>query len=144
MAIWYCRHNPCKQTWDEMPQHKCEKKYILIKKKSLDWFCVTVEVAFGYRINNGSFNFKYIQMPFFVLKMCDKSVLEKIKFEKKKNLKVTLLIPPIWYSGVNIHEGTSTSFVHDNTKNHLPTLGYTNILGKSSLFSLVNTISREW
>ena len=116
------------------------------QEKSLDWFCVTVEVAFGYGINNGSFNFKYIQIPFFVLKTCDKSVLEKIKLGKKQktNLKVMLLIPPIWFSGVNIHEGTSTSFVHDNTKNHLPTLGYTNILRKSSLFSLVNTISCEW
>ena len=88
------------------------------QEKTLDWFCVTVEVAFGYRINNGSFNLKYIQMPFFVLEMCDKCVLEKIKFGKKTktNLKVTLLTPTIWFSGVNIHEGTSTSFVHDNTK----------------------------
>ena len=68
-----------------MPQHKCEKKYILIKKKSLDWFCVTVEVAFGYRINNGSFNFKYIQMPFFVLKKCvAKASWKRSNSEKKK------------------------------------------------------------
>ena len=55
-------------------------------KKSLDWFCVTVEVAFGYRINNGSFNFKYIQMPFFVLKMCDKR-LGKDQIRKKTKTK---------------------------------------------------------
>ena len=67
-----------------MPQHKCEKKYILIKKKSLDWFCVTVEVAFGYRMNNGSFNLKYIQMPFFVLKMCDKASWKRSNSEKKQ------------------------------------------------------------
>ena len=58
----------------------------LSRKKSLDWFCVTVEVAFGYRINNGSFNFKYIQMPFFVLKMCDKRLgKDQIRKKQKQN-----------------------------------------------------------
>ena len=144
MAIWYCRHNPCKQTWDEMPQHKCEKKYILIKKKSLDWFCVTVEVAFGYRINNGSFNLKYIQMPFFVLKKCDKASWKRSNSEKKKfkgysTNSSTYMIFRRKYSWGNFHKFCTWQY-----KNHLPTLGYTNILGKSSLFSLVNTISCEW
>ena len=142
MAIWYCRHNPCKQTWDEMPQHKCEKKHILIKKKSLDWFCVTVEVAFGYRINNGSFNFKYIQMPFFVLKMCDKRLgKDQIRKKQKQNkfkgysTNSTYMIFRRKYSWGNFHKFCTWQY-----KNHLPTLGYTNILGKSSLFCLVETI----
>ena len=111
------------------------------QEKSLDWFCVTVEVAFGYRINNGSFNFKYIQMPFFVLKMCDKRLgKDQIRKKQKQNkfkgysTNSTYMIFRRKYSWGNFHKFCTWQY-----KNHLPTLGYTNILGKSSLFCLVET-----
>ena len=80
--------------------------------------------------------------PFLFWK-CVTSVLEKIKFGKKQkqnkfkgySTNSTYMIFRRKYSWGNFHKFCTWQY-----KNHLPTLGYTNILGKSSLFCLVNKI----